>query len=152
MLLGQALGSSVGQAGYKVGADANRDGVVNAADAQLLGSNYGFLAAPPPVVADKEILTHIDLSLSFDLNTIASDPEGDPLFYKLVASLNGAATLNPDGHTVTFVPGAGFSGQADFQFQADDGFNRSSIATVKVDVSTAALVNLETHHCRAPRR
>ncbi|MEI9924473.1 MAG: putative Ig domain-containing protein [Bradyrhizobium sp.] len=82
-LLNQALGSSVGQPGYIAGADANRDGVVNAADAQLLGNNYGFVAAPPPVAQDKELLTHIDLPLSLDLDSIASDPEGDPLFYKL---------------------------------------------------------------------
>ncbi|HEY0229232.1 MAG TPA: Ig-like domain-containing protein, partial [Mycobacterium sp.] len=149
-LLNQALGSSVGQPGYIAGADANRDGVVNAADAQLLGNNYGFVAAPPPVAQDKELLTHIDLPLSLDLDSIASDPEGDPLFYKLAGSLNGTATLNSDGHTVTFVPGAGFSGQADFEFQADDGFNKSAIATVKVDVSSAALVTLSFEN-REPR-
>ncbi|MEI9924472.1 MAG: VCBS domain-containing protein [Bradyrhizobium sp.] len=51
---------------------------------------------------------------------------------------------------MTFVPGAGFSGQADFEFQADDGFNKSAIATVKVDVSSAALVTLNFEN-REPR-
>ena len=149
-LVSAAQGSTAGQPNYSLGADANRDGKVDATDAQLLANNYGFLAAPPPQVQAKEVLTHVDLPLTVDLNAIANDPEGDPLFFKLVGASNGTATLNPDGHTVTFTPGAGFSGQADFQFQADDSFNKSAVATVTVDVSSAALVNLDFVN-RAPR-
>jgi YD repeat-containing protein len=149
-LLAQAMGSSAGQAGYVAAADSNRDGTINSDDAQLLGSNYGFLAAPPPVVQSTEVMTHVDLPLTFDLSSISTDIEGDPLFFRVVGAQDGTAALNADGHSVTFIPGLGFSGQAEFQFVADDGFNSSGTATVKVDVSSAALVNLDFQN-RLPR-
>jgi large repetitive protein len=40
--------------------DLNRDGVVSAADVQLLAGNYGFVANRGPVVTAKSVLTHVD--------------------------------------------------------------------------------------------
>jgi YD repeat-containing protein len=130
-LLAQAMGSSSGQPAYVAAADSNRDGTINSDDAQLLGNNYGFLASAPPVVQSTEVMTHVDLPLTFDLSSISNDIEGDPLFFRLAGTQDGTATLKPDGHSVTFIPSLGFSGQADFQFMADDGFNSSAVATVK---------------------
>ncbi|MGA2068563.1 MAG: CARDB domain-containing protein, partial [Thermoguttaceae bacterium] len=149
-LLMNALGSSAGQANYLIGADANRDGVVDAADMQLLAADLGFQASPPPVAAAGQALTHESVPIVVDLAPLATDPEGDPLYFRVIAAQDGTATLDTDGHTVTFVPAAGYSGPASFQYAADDGYSSSSPATVSVNVSSAPLVNLD-FQTRLPR-
>ena len=52
----------------------------------------------------------------------------------MVAAQNGTAVLDSDGHTVTFIPAAGYFGPATFEYQADDGYNTSAPATVSVTV------------------
>ena len=62
------------------------------------------------------------------------DPEGDPLTAQLVtAPQNGSVTLNPDG-SFTYEPDPGFAGQDSFTYQAHDGTQESSPATVWIDV------------------
>ena len=51
---------------------------------------------------------------------------------------------------MTFVPAAGYTGPASFQFAADDGYQSSTPATVDVTVSDAALVSLDFQE-REPR-
>src|SRR5262249_55196223 len=80
----------------------------------------------------------------------ATDPQGDPLFFRIVGADDGTATLNPDGHTVTFVPAAGFTGTADFRFEADDGLELSAPASISVTVSAAPLLSLD-FQAREPR-
>ncbi|MCC5619766.1 hypothetical protein LC605_33085, partial [Nostoc sp. CHAB 5836] len=57
--------------------------------------------------------------------------------------VNGAVTFTPDGHSAFFTPTAGYSGTASFDVVADDGFSSSTPAKVTVNVSNAALVNLD---------
>ena len=142
-LLTPILGSVAGQPTYLLGADANRDGVINSTDAALLSANLGFAANKPPVLTAGQVLTHQDLSISVDLSKFATDPQDEPLYYRLVGAQHGQASLAPDGHTVVFVPAAGYSGPASFQFLADDGFGTSPTGTVAVTVSTAPLVGLD---------
>ena len=142
-LVASLVGTSAGQPGYTLAADANRDGVINAADVQLVAANYGFRTTQPPLAAAGTVLTHIGLPVQFDLTPQATDPQGNPLFFTIVGAVNGMATLNPDGHTVTFVPTAGFTGTASFQFRADDGQELSAPATITVTVSAATLVSLD---------
>ncbi len=144
------LGTASGHAGYIASADANDDGVIDAADVQLVAANYGFQPASPPVVQPATVMTHVGLPVPFDLNPQAADPQGLPVFFRIVGSTGGAAVLDPDGHTVTFTPAAGFSGTASFVFRADDGYEISAPATITVDVSTAALVSLD-FQSREPR-
>ncbi len=141
--LNDALGASVGGAKYRAAIDANRDGTIDASDAELLGANYGFHAVPPPSAKDFETLTHKDLPVVVDLDAHAVDPSAEPLSFTLGAALHGHAVLNPDGHTVTFTPDAGYVGAASFSYQADDGFNRSNVAAATFNVSDAALVRLD---------
>jgi YD repeat-containing protein len=142
-LLAAALGTSVGQSGYLAGADANQDGVIDATDAQLLSSDLGFQANQPPVVTAGQALTHQDLAVSVDLATLATDPEDDRVYFRLLNPQHGSATLSPDGHTVTFIPAPGDTGLATFQYVADDGYGTSAPATVSVNVSAAPLINLD---------
>ena len=123
-----------------IGADANLDGTINAADMQLLAADLGYAANHAPVVTAGQALTHQDLAVTVDLTTLATDPEDDPIYYRIVSAQDGTATLNPDGHTVTFVPTAGYTGPASFQFQADDGYGTSPVGNVAVTVSRGALL------------
>ncbi|MCA9184291.1 MAG: Ig-like domain-containing protein, partial [Planctomycetales bacterium] len=133
--------------GFATGAfnnDINGDGSVNATDRQLLFANYGFVHNLGPQVQTPlpEVLTHIDLTTTIDLANIAADPDGDAVFYRIVSSQFGTATLGPDGRSVRFVPDSGFSGTARFEVIADDGFNASAAAIVEVVVSDAPLTDI----------
>jgi YD repeat-containing protein len=149
-LVASLIGTSAGQPGYVADVDANRDGVIDAADVQLVAANLGFLETRPPLLQPGTVLTHAGLAVQFDLAPQATDPQGEPIFFRLVGADDGTATVNPDGHTVTFVPGAGFAGTADFRFVADDGLAISASATVTVTVSAAPLVDLDFQK-RQPR-
>ncbi|MBL8485136.1 MAG: putative Ig domain-containing protein, partial [Rhodocyclaceae bacterium] len=138
-----AMGRAAGQTGYVLGADANRDGTVDAADAQLLAANYGFRANRPPALQSATLLTHSGLPAHLDLSNYASDPEGDPVYFHVFNAQGGTAVLDPGGHSVTFTPLPGFSGQASFDLQADDGFMATAAVTQAVTVSNAPLVNLD---------
>jgi RHS repeat-associated protein len=149
-LVASLIGTSAGQAGYVAAADANRDGVVDAADVQLVAANLGFQDTRPPLVTPGTVLTHVSLPVRFDLGPQAIDPQGYPVFFRVVSADDGTATLNPDGHTVTFVPAASFTGTAGFRFQADDGLAVSAPTTITVNVSSAPLVSLD-FQTRQPR-
>ena len=89
---------------YSNAADANGDGAVDASDLQLVASNTGFKANRAPVLTPASQLTHTDLRMRVDLSPQAVDNEGDAVYFQLVSASHGLATLNPDGHTVTFTP------------------------------------------------
>src|SRR5262249_15878031 len=135
--------SHAGESAYVVAADTNRDGVLDAVDVQILGSNFGFTANRPPVVTPATVRTHVDMEVAIPLASLAADPGRDGVVFRIVSSQNGTSHLSGDGQSVLFVPAAGFSGQAGFQVIADDGFSSSAAATVPVSVSDAALVGLD---------
>src|SRR5262249_56087865 len=103
----------------------------------------GFGVSKAAVVVGGQGLTQVELSFTLDLALYATDPQGLPLYFRVVSAQNGQAALAPDGHTVTFVPSAGYHGPASFQFVADDGFGTSAPATASINVSDAPLVNLD---------
>lgn len=149
-LLGAAPGTSVGQSGYLLAADANQDGTVNAADDELLAADLGFQAALPPVASAGQAVTHIDLPVSANLANLATDPAGNPIYFRVLDALHGTVTLSSDGLTATFVPAAGYTGPASFQYVADDGYGTSAPATISVTVSSAVLVGMDFQQ-REPR-
>ena len=62
-----------------------------------------------------------------------TDPDGDPLTVTDVgAAMHGAVTRNGDG-TLTYTPGAGFTGADSFTYAISDG--RGGSATARVDVT-----------------
>ena len=115
-LLTAALGTAAGQPGYLLGADANRDGLVNAGRPPALDQRPRLPGQPPPVATAGQALTHQDLSVTVDLAALATDPEDDPVFFRVLNPQNGAATLSPDGHTAIFTPASGYTGPASFQY------------------------------------
>ena len=63
-----------------------------------------------------------------------SDPDGAPITAVLAAApANGTVTLNADG-SFTYSPGPNFNGRDSFTYQANDGRDNSTIATVTIDV------------------
>ncbi|WP_420414257.1 Ig-like domain-containing protein [Roseibium sp.] len=67
-----------------------------------------------------------------------TDAENDPLTYAIVVnSAVGGTVTSFDGQTgdFTFTPGIDFSGEASFQFTANDGAETSTPAEITVDVS-----------------
>ncbi len=146
-LLSQVI---VSNADYDSIYDFNRDGVVNANDMQILGSNYGFAANRAPIVTASEVLTHTDLETFIELDTLATDPEGDRIYFRLANPEQGSISFTPDGKFARFTPNAGYSGDASFELIADDGYSTATPVTVDINVSDAPLVNLDIVN-RSPR-
>ncbi|MAE66325.1 MAG: hypothetical protein CMJ18_18805, partial [Phycisphaeraceae bacterium] len=137
-----ALGAASGQPGYDLDVDADRSGLIDAGDVQIAGGNFGFVANRPPVATDGDVMTHTDLVVSVALADFASDPEDDPLFYRVVGASEGTARLTPDGQSVRFEPTGGVIGTGSFTFIADDGFGASLPATIDVEISGAPLLGI----------
>ncbi|MEO1006173.1 MAG: Ig-like domain-containing protein, partial [Cyanobacteria bacterium J06638_38] len=138
-----ALGSEFGDAGYDLALDVNRDLIIDQVDIQILGSNYGFSENKAPVVIDSNALTHEDLTVQIPLADLASDPEGDRIFYRAIDVEYGAVTFGADGETAIFTPDIGYTGTASFKLLADDGFAVSDAGLIKVNVSDAPLTSLD---------
>jgi YD repeat-containing protein len=132
-----ALGSTAGDA------DLDQSGTVDAADVQILAGNFGFVANRPPLVTNGSAKTHQDLGVRVALAGLASDPDGDPVYFHIVGAQHGTARLSGDGLSVLFTPDLGFTGQAGFQFVATDCFGTSDAASVTVQISAAPLVALD---------
>ena len=144
------LARAIATNNYVVDYDFNRDGVVNAADMQILGSNYGFAANIAPIVTPTTVLTHTGLQAFIELDKIATDPDGDPIYFRLADSSNGSVSFTPDGKSVIFTPEEGYFGDASFKLIADDGFSAAAPVTIRVNVSDAPLINLDIVN-RSPR-
>lgn len=145
-----ALRAAAGQAGYLEGADADRSGAIDATDVQLLAANLGFGKNRAPSASAGAARSHADLAVAIDLAPLADDPDADALAFLLGGARHGNVRATGDGHTVEFLPDAGFAGEASFDYQADDGFGRSAAATVTVTVIGAALLDLDFRQ-RRPR-
>ena len=124
-------------------ADVDGDGVVDSADSHLLVANLGFSPNQAPVVGDGSGFTHVELETAIAVSTFVTDPEGDPLTYRILSAAAGTARLSGDGTHVLFMPAPGFSGDASFVLVADDGWSHSAAKTVTVHVSAAPLVRLD---------
>ncbi|MGK0185766.1 MAG: putative repeat protein (TIGR03806 family) [Verrucomicrobiales bacterium] len=91
---------------------------------------------PPTALADSA-LTGYQTEIDVDLLANDSDPDGDPLtIINLTQPANGIVTFL-GGSAVNYSPPSGFSGDAIFTYQADDGAGGISPATV-VTITVAA--------------
>ncbi len=92
--------------------------------------------APPneaPFVASPSLSTFVDTPLAIDLNTNASDPDGDALtFIVTIQPTNGV--LDGIAPNLTYTPNAGFVGIDVFEFTASDGeFTVPGTVTIAVE-------------------
>ncbi|MBI4601843.1 MAG: DNRLRE domain-containing protein [Planctomycetes bacterium] len=86
----------------------------------------------PPVAQDQSVTTAEDAAVAITLE--ASDPDGDPLTYSVIAgpangALSGAA---PD---LTYTPAPDWNGSDSFTFRASDGQADSNVAVVSITVT-----------------
>ena len=146
-LLADAQGTALGDPRYEFAADLDGNGVVNVNDTFVLTNNYGFIANQAPQINPvmPEVMTHEDLQVQVDLAQVATDPDGDPIYYRVAGVTNGQVVLTSDGQFAIFTPAPGFAGEASFEFVADDGFNSSGVGTVEVTVSDAPLIDLRVN-------
>ncbi len=124
--------------------DIDGDGVTDSTDRQIVSANFGFVAntAPAVIASLPAQRTHVDLSVRVDPRLLVIDPDGDLLYWRVVASQNGSARVNLDG-TVDFTPLGGYAGPASVTLQADDGRSASGPLTIDVVISDAPLVGLD---------
>ena len=92
---------------------------------------------PPALTTTTTVWTHTDLAINVPLSALASDPENDPIFFRITAAQNCVATLSPDGSSVRFQPQAGYSGPSQFTLAADDGLSPLLAATTVIDVTVS---------------
>jgi len=89
----------------------------------------------PPTATGSAVSTDKNQSVSGQL--IASDPDGDPLTYSIVAngSKGSAVITNPATGAFTYTPNNDQTGSDTFTFKVNDGTVDSNIATVTVTIT-----------------
>lgn len=91
----------------------------------------------PPVAFNQN--RYVPRNQSTPITLTASDPNGDPLTYQVVAPpvVGALAGVAPN---VTYTPPNGYTGPASFTFRAHDGANTSAVATVSITVYNSMLI------------
>ena len=99
-------------------------------------------AGPPinkaPVAASQIVTTQHGVPMSIILT--GSDANGDALTYRIVTPPQ-SGTLSGTAPNVTYTPAPGFTGDASFTFQANDGKDDSNVAIVTIHVTAGTPVN-----------
>src|SRR5207253_2755686 len=85
----------------------------------------------PPVANAQSVTTNQDTAKAISLT--ASDVDGDPLTYAVVAAPTHGA-LSGVAPNLTYTPSAGYFGPDNFTFKANDGTVDSAVATVSLTV------------------
>lgn len=86
----------------------------------------------PPIAADLFAATDEDHALSGRLN--ASDPDGDPLAYSVLAQPeHGTVSVNADG-SFSYQPAPNYFGPDSFTYQVADPYGETSSALVSIEV------------------
>ncbi|MET4129631.1 Hint domain-containing protein [Roseovarius sp. MBR-6] len=87
-----------------------------------------------PVTQPDEATTDEDTTVTIDVLTNDSDPDGDPLTVTDATAPNGTVTVNTDG-TITYTPNPDFNGTDTITYTADDGNGGTTPGTVTVTVN-----------------
>jgi len=97
----------------------------------------------PPVAVDDTAATNEDTPVTIDVLANDSDPDGDTLTV-LEVGLSAAGAVTTDGTTVTFSPGNGFAGVANFTYTVGDGqLTATAAVTVVVNAVNQAPVAVD---------
>ncbi|TAK53398.1 MAG: hypothetical protein EPO25_10765, partial [Gammaproteobacteria bacterium] len=136
--------------GFAAAADFDDDGQLTASDTQLLFAMLGYSANQAPAITSAGRRTYVDLERSWDLSSLISDPENDPLVVGIGGATHGSARIGGDGCTLYFMPEAGYVGTATVTLYADDGYTRSAPVALTIDVSDARLQSID-FDLRAPQ-
>ncbi len=86
-----------------------------------------------PVAQNQAVTTAEDTAKEITL--VASDADGNPLTYSIVAQPTHGSLSAVAGNKVTYTPAANYSGPDSFTFKANDGTIDSNTATVSITVT-----------------
>ena len=75
-----------------------------------------------------------DNSVTFDVLSVATDEENDPLTVTAASAPNGSVAINPD-NTLTYTPNANYNGPDTVTYTIDDGNGGTDTGTVSVSVT-----------------
>jgi hypothetical protein len=95
---------------------------------------FGGGSNQPPVADDQSVTVTKDTAKVITLT--ASDPNGDPLTYGLVAQ-PAHGVLGGTAPYFTYTPATGYEGGDSFTFMANDGQVDGNVATVTITVSAS---------------
>lgn len=101
---------------------------------------HSFNTWTQPLASDSAVT--VQENVSTDVTLTASDADGDPLTYAIVAPPQHG-TLSGSGPTVTYTPAPAYAGPDSFTFKANDGVMDSRVATVSVTVNAPPVVTLD---------
>jgi len=89
----------------------------------------------PPTASSSALLTAEDTPV--DSSLTASDPEGDPLTYRIVnnGNLGTAVITNPSTGAFTYTPASNSNGTDSFTFRVNDGTSDSNSATITITIT-----------------
>jgi len=109
-------------------------------------------AEDPPVATPGSLTTDEDTSASGTL--IASDPDGDPLTYRIVSdgTAGSAVVTDPATGAFTYTPDPDANGTDIFTFAANDGVADSNTATVSVTINAVNDAPVATAGCSSTRQ
>ena len=89
----------------------------------------------PPIAMNHSVSTLVNEPVQIDLLPLASDVDGDELFYEVQAAEHGTVSLN--GTTATYTPPLDFAGVDTFEYVISDG--QGGVAVGMVEISVAIL-------------
>ncbi|MGY2987706.1 Ig-like domain-containing protein [Bradyrhizobium sp. USDA 4508] len=104
---------------------------------------------PQPDNGMARFTTPVDTAIANgDLKTEITDPEGDPLTFKLLALYgpkHGKLVLNTDG-TFSYTPASGYKGEERFFVSVSDGINQPVVIEVLIGVGVDPTSAVPTPH------
>ena len=95
-------------------------------------------ANTPPIAADASIATNEDTPLDINVDSVATDADGDTLTYATFdkdSTQGGTVTVDATDTLLTYTPGLNFNGQDTFTYSVTDGIDNSNVATITVNVN-----------------
>ncbi len=99
-------------------------------------------ASSPPLAVNDVAVGYKDRALVLGVETLLandSDPEGGAIAIVAVENaVNGSVVL--EGASITFTPAAGFSGQASFDYVANDADGGAATATVSITIENLIVI------------
>ena len=102
----------------------------------IRGNNFLLDENQPPVASDDQVTMAAGTTVTFDVLSNDSDPDGDSLsLTNLANSANGQALITNDD-SISYTPDSGFTGTDLFTYTVADDNGGTDTATVEVTVET----------------
>ncbi|MEA2461273.1 MAG: hypothetical protein QOH90_1450, partial [Actinomycetota bacterium] len=112
---------------------------------QIIVGPVAGSAGSPPTPADDAATTPEDQSVSIDVLSNDSDPDGDPLMVGSISSppAHGSGQVGVGGH-ITYTPDPDFNGTDTFSYQACDDQSPSLCTSATVSITVTAVNDAPT--------